>query len=247
MGQSTFQQLKWGLQLGAGVCLLGAALGASLIPLTTYSPQHLNLDKEGVRATAKVTQKHMVKGSGGGTPAMRGVGGVASSAAAGARLARAVEANRNGTSVQPVYDSFEIDYAFTANGQQLSGFQGMSRDTYDNLRVGSDVAVLYHPANPSVHRLPEYTVPFENSSILKRILIALISFPLGAFTLYRGVINARGGDKPKEEGPSWADRIELPAARGAVKNASPAPSASPRSEPRRPARKPGQFGTRARA
>lgn len=246
MAQSTLQQLKWGLQLGLGVCLLGAALGACLIPLTTYSPQHLNLDQEGVRATATVTQKHMLKGSG-STPPMRGIGGVAGSAAAGARLARAVENSKNGTTGQPVYDSFEIDYAFTVNGQQLSGYQGLDRSKYDNLRVGSEVAVIYHPANPSVHRLPEYRVPFENSSILNRILIALVCFPLGAFTLYRGAMNAMGRTKVKTEEPTWADRIELPAARGASKKAAPAPSGLPRTEPRRAIRKPGQFGTRARA
>ncbi len=245
MSQSVFTQLKWGLQLGAGFSLLLVGLGAVLIPLTTYSPQHLNLDQEGVRTTATVTQKHMVKGSG-STPAMRGVGGVAASAAAGARLARAVENSKNGTTGQPVYDSFEIDYAFTVNGQQLSGYQSLDRSKYDNLRVGSEVEVLYHPANPAVHRLPEYRVPFQNSSIWNRIMIALIAFPLGAFTLYRGAINARGGKKVKAEESTWADRIDMSSSRVAAKQSSPAPSGLPRGEPRRPVRKPGQFGTRAR-
>ena len=59
MAQTVRQQLKWGVQLGAGICLLGAGISACALPMIKFSPQHLNLDQVGVRATAKVTFKDM--------------------------------------------------------------------------------------------------------------------------------------------------------------------------------------------
>lgn len=215
VSQSVGQQLKWGLQLGAGICLLGAGVAACAVPMIEFSPHHLSLDQEGVRATAKVTQKEMVRGYQ-SLPHMRGIGGVAGSAVAGYRLGRALEAHQSGKQIAGPQDSFAIEYRYKpANGEALFGIQGVSRDTYDALRVGSEVKVVYHPANPSIHRLPEYTIPFENSSLLQRILIAFVGFLLGGFTLYRGVMNAMGR-KSEEHADPLLDRFPPPASRTAT-------------------------------
>ncbi len=167
-----------------------AGIGACVVPMTQFSAEHLRLDQDGVRAIATVTHKDMTSGYQ-SLPSMGGVGGVAGAALAGYRLNRALEGHQSGKQASGPYDSFAIAYSFKPpNGDALFSTQGVSRDAYDALSIGSEIDVIYHPADPTIQRLPDYTIPFENSSLLNRILIAVLGFLLGGFTLYRGIRNA---------------------------------------------------------
>ena len=211
-----------------------------------FSPQHLNLDQVGVRATAKVTFKDMTKGYSSIPPGARGIGGFAAGAVAGARLARAIEAHKTGSRVPGPHDTFAIEYTFKpSNGEALFGVQGISRDTYHTLSVGTEVPVIYHPANPSVHRLPAYTIPFNSRSV-KRILTAIFGFMLGSFAFYRGIMNAMGRTSDKKA-DAKLERIAPRAARAGMKPATATGTSGARVEPHRPTRQSQQFGVRARA
>lgn len=181
----------WGLKLGAGVSLV------VMVPLffsatyREYSPQQQSLETAGVRVSGKVVKKEVKKvfgtpkgGLGAAASATR-VTSVFSSMEAGARLGRAMN-RAKGAPLDPrdTVDEYWMRYAFqTPTGQTFEGNQILPESKNQWLTVGSNVRVVYLPADPNINRAVDYSTPFVSSSKPKSFIIGFLAVLAGGFLL----------------------------------------------------------------
>ena len=209
----------WGLKKGAGVSLVVIVPMVLHMTYREYTPQQQSLETAGVHISTKVVKKDVrkVPGSGGGgfgaaSSATR-VTGVIGAMSAGARLGRAIDRAKTGK-VDPrdMVDEYSIRYAFqTPAGQTFEGRQILSQSQYQWLSEGSSIRVLYLPAEPSINRAVDYSIPFISSSKPKSFAIGVLSVLAGSFLLFGNWWASIGGDPPTKQAKT--DPLEGRAAR----------------------------------
>ena len=197
----------WGVKSSIGVSL---AVIVPIVLTTTYrvyTPQQESLETAGALVSGKVVKKEVTKvvgtpkgGLGAAASATR-VTSVFSSFEAGARLGRAVN-RAKGAPPDPrdMVDEYSMRYAFqTPSGQTLEGKQILNESQHHWLSVGSNVRVLYLPADPTINRAVDYSPPFISSSKPRYFLIGFLSILAGGFLLLSAWREMTGYEPPAKK------------------------------------------------
>ncbi len=158
------------------------------MPENEYVKRYANLEHEGQVVDAIVTNKSVSETSS-SDPTMpsyaRGpVGGFVGGFVNGARLGRAMSGQDTASGDRSY--SYVVAYKFSASNKEVIEDElTLSAAEFDAMKLGTKLAALYHPQSPRIHRLLDYSTPYQPIPLSTQIFATLIFGGLGAFLMWR--------------------------------------------------------------
>ena len=196
--------------IGGTLTLFGAI--AILGPGSSVLERMAALETEGELITGKVTDKTTESRS---VSALEGKFGFSRGVAAGQRLAKGLEGDASDHLTKTTY---QIEYEYKApKAEPIKKTATVTGAQYDALAVGADLEILFHPADPHVHRATTISEPFQTSAPGGGLIVGLTVIGFGLFLLFR---NLRFADDaaPARGNANASQRVQrATASRGAVR------------------------------
>ncbi len=172
-----------------GTLLIVVAIGPLVLPKSAYLERYAKLEQEGRTINAVVTKKDISESVRSSTPTtplyMLGpVGRFAGGFVDGSRLGAATS-GRSSAAGRSSY-RYYVEYQFQVpNHKTIKHQKKISLEEFDAIKVGSKLVALYHPLSPRIHRLVDYSRPFQPLDLSTQIWAAVIFGGWGAFLVWR--------------------------------------------------------------
>lgn len=234
--------------LGSALALLAVFLFCK--PRSEFVLQNISLETEGHDATAVVIAKWTGEDGDQNAHIRRGPGR-ASGVASAARLVVASDrAARVDTNSRPVSEGYYVDYVFQTQGLLLTeGTLKVSANDFHKVNIGAAVPAIYHPGNPTVSRLIDYSKAAVDHGPGAELFLAALAAVTAVYLLGYGWWLSRGVASEGTLDPerqSEARPVSAPVPR-AVASVTQTAAGSRSVRTSAPARRQPGFGQRARA
>jgi hypothetical protein len=238
--QTCWQYFK----LGTGSLLVFFAVAGLVGPKSEHLERYERLEGEGSVAIGKVTGKptSQTKLPQSSLNTLGPAGKFASGFVSGNRAANAL----NGTSNQDplTLQDHYVAYEFRTPEDVVVQYEvPISADEYDRLVVGAPIEVLYHPQNPQIHRLIDYSTPFEALTFEQELQGAFLGAMIGGLFIWRGWPAGGTGSSSPPARSTEQGRIQRIVASGGAPSESPSHGRMATSRAARSTRRTG-FGQR---
>ncbi len=226
-----------------GLLVLFAALPL-VIPKSEHLERYERLEMEGAVAIGKVVEKPINETRLPPTALNKlgPAGGFASGVISGNRLNNAL----NGT---PKKDPLTLQYHYVAyefrtpKGAVVKHQVPVTADQHSRIVIGAPIQVRYHPQNPQIHRLIDYSAPFPVITFELQLQGALMGAAIGSLFIWRGWPTGGTGPSPPSPANGPAGRIQR--ATRSAGTTTPAVTGGPRTVGATPTTRRSGFGQRA--
>lgn len=233
--------------------VLGSLLALAAVflfckPRSEYVLQKISLETEGLPATAIVIAKSTGLEDDHHSRVRRGSGrsnGVVSAARLVVATDRAVQEASN---PRPTTESYYVDYVFHTHGLELTeGTLQVSASDFRKLKIGAALPAIYHPINPSVSRLIDYSKATADDGAAGELFLAAMTALSALYFLgYGWRLSCRVVKPSDSAGDSRQNAMLEAVARAAAVKAKPI-GGTHAARPSSPVRRQPGFGQRARA
>ncbi len=226
-----------------GILVLFAALPL-VIPKSEHLERYERLEMDGAVATGKVLGKPINETRLPPTALNKlgPAGGFASGVISGNRLNSAL----NGT---PTKDPLSLQYHYVAyefrtpQGAVIKHQVPVTADQHSRIAIGAPIQVRYHPQNPQIHRLIDYSEPFTVITFEMQLQGALMGAAIGGLFIWRGW--PTGGTTPTAPSPANGPAGRIPRATRSAGTTTPAVTGVTRTAGATPPTRRAGFGQRA--
>jgi hypothetical protein len=207
---AAFVKVAWRyLRLAIGGFMVLVAVVSPLVPKPEHLERYERLEAEGVKGAGQVTSLWIYDDKMSTIP-LRGLGGVGrvgGAVIAGQRLDRAIDGENPAKRDVLTTTDYHVAYSFQPPGGAVIEYQTTVTDAqYKRLSVGAPVDVLYHPGNPSIHRLPAYSKPMQAITLELKLMGSLFGAVVGGLLIW-GAWPRRGSVPSGEPAPARVQSV----------------------------------------